>query len=391
MSIRSAYCAIEAPFKPAYSGGEIRDAQLLNLLLQVGQVDFFAHYEKHDPQRTTPLDAAHSIHTPERHRRKWEVGLRKGLRWGRRRYYGEIDQLWHRAQTLQRIVNRYLQTTPPDFVFISPQINPLALMIQPLPATKSILVAWDVESERMQRLYPDTPDAQKAAQYEAKSLQKIDGIITMSAQDKASYHQRYGLALDHILALEPTVDLDYFAFRDVAETPTQNIIFVGSLNYPPNQQAAQRLIQAIMPLVWRRHPQAVCTIVGHSPPEALLALDDGLRVRIVGAVDDVRPYMQQAALTCIPLVSGSGVKYKLLEAFALGLPVVTTPIALQGLSVVEGQQVMVGNTDETLAQHIIDLLENPEWGQQLAHHAHQVIANMQRHHLSTLQDWLHAL
>jgi glycosyltransferase involved in cell wall biosynthesis len=370
--LRTAYCAIQAPYLPGYSGGDIRDADLLSRLLQLGTVDFFAHYEVVDPSRQTPTAMARSVHSPERAGRKWLVGLHKVARrvLSTHSYYGEIEQLWPRSQVLLRIINHYLSDSSPDFLFISPQVNPLLLMTQTRLPTKTVMISWDVESIRMQRLADDVESliVQQARNFERLSLAHVDGIITVSEADTNRYVE-LGFSRERLLTLELKVDTDYFSFQGRPPLGEPMVVFIGSLNYPPNRTAALRLVARIMPLVWEQVPEATCWLIGQSDSPELNALHNGQRVFVTGRVLDVRPYMARAALTVIPLESGSGIKTKLLEAFSAGVPVVGTALAVEGLAVRTGGEVLVGETDSELAEYIVTILRFPETGSRLAERA----------------------
>ena len=96
--------------------------------------------------------------------------------------------------------------------------------------------------------------------------------------------------------------------------------------------------------------------MGHGADEGLMAHHDGARVFVTGQVADVRPYLASASLLCVPLLAGSGTKYKVLEAMAAGLPVVGSPLAAEGLDVTDGRQLLIGDSDAQLAGLIVLLI-----------------------------------
>jgi polysaccharide biosynthesis protein PslH len=152
-----------------------------------------------------------------------------------------------------------------------------------------------------------------------------------------------------------------------ASEPT--ILFVGSLTWPPNASAAAFLITEVLPAVRRQIPDARLSIVGKDPsPElrALAALDD--RVTIAGSVPDVLPYFHQSHVLAVPLQAGGGTRLKILEAFAAGVPVVSTPIGCEGLGAQHGQQLLVAERSG-FADAIVRLLRNAGEARQLAERA----------------------
>ncbi len=108
------------------------------------------------------------------------------------------------------------------------------------------------------------------------------------------------------------------------------------MNYAPNVDAALHLIRDILPLVQREIPDARALIVGHSPRPALVAEGQRPGVTVTGFVDDVRPYLEEATVFVAPLRFGAGIQNKLLEALAMELPVIASPLAAQGSCTEDG-------------------------------------------------------
>ena len=117
---------------------------------------------------------------------------------------------------------------------------------------------------------------------------------------------------------------------------------------------------------------------------------DGLRVFVTGLVEDVRPYLASASLLCVPLLAGSGTKYKVLEAMAAGLPVVASPLAAEGLDVASEHHLLVGESDAQLADAVQRILKDPVLARRLAEQGQSFVEG--RHTwdiaLSGLSDWL---
>jgi glycosyltransferase involved in cell wall biosynthesis len=131
------------------------------------------------------------------------------------------------------------------------------------------------------------------------------------------------------------VDIDYWQ-RTSPTLGRNTLVFTGSMNYPPNSDAARYLITAILPLVQRSVPDVKVLIVGHSPTPDLVELGRNPAVTVTGFVDDVRPYLEEATVFVAPIRFGAGIQNKLLEALAMELPVVASPLAADGLRTNEG-------------------------------------------------------
>ncbi|MDQ2694095.1 MAG: glycosyltransferase [Pseudomonadota bacterium] len=156
------------------------------------------------------------------------------------------------------------------------------------------------------------------------------------------------------------VDLDYWQRR--TGLPADNvIIFTGVMSYAPNEAAALLLIGKVLPIIRKAVADARVLIVGSSPSAALKKAGDAVPgVTVTGYVEDLRPYLEQAAVFAAPLHIASGQQNKVLEAMAMALPVVTTPVVADGLRLTRASTVPVAIAEdpEACAGHIIRLLQN---------------------------------
>jgi glycosyltransferase involved in cell wall biosynthesis len=142
------------------------------------------------------------------------------------------------------------------------------------------------------------------------------------------------------------VDTNYWQ-RTSRKRSANSIVFTGSMDYPPNIDAAMYLIEEILPLVQRQFPDVRLQIVGRDPPARLQRAGQRPGVTVTGFVDDVRPYMEQATVFAAPLRFGAGIQNKVLEALAMEVPVVATPLAADGLRTEDGGQPPVQVTSDT--------------------------------------------
>lgn len=133
------------------------------------------------------------------------------------------------------------------------------------------------------------------------------------------------------------VDLEFWQ-RKSAERGRHTIVFTGAMDYRPNTDAALYLIQEILPLVQREVPETRLLIVGRDPAPSLQAAGQQPGVTVTGFVEDVRPYLEQATVFAAPLRFGAGLQNKVLEAMAMAVPVVASPLAADGLRTEEGEQ-----------------------------------------------------
>lgn len=191
--------------------------------------------------------------------------------------------------------------------------------------------------------------------YELATLPQCDLVITLSEPD--------ALALRRWL---PRLTVEYIPSGiDLAEWPVcrtpragAQVLFVGNYLHPPNVDGALWLAREVWPLVRLAHPGARLTLAGRDPPAAIQALA-APDIHIPGAVADMRPLYAQATLVAAPIFWGSGVRIKLIEALACGLPVVTTALAAEGIDLRHAQSVLFAEQPAGFADAIVRLLADP--------------------------------
>lgn len=166
------------------------------------------------------------------------------------------------------------------------------------------------------------------------------------------------------------VDLYEFRVRPTRREAAA-LLFLGNYEYAPNVDAALRLAREIFPAVQERVPDARLWLVGNAPPPELTALASE-SIHVTGRVPDVRPYLARAAVFVSPLRLGAGIKNKILEALALGCPVVATPLSVDGIDVRDGEDALVvGDADMSAA--VLRLLDDAALQQKLAHNGRRLI------------------
>jgi GT2 family glycosyltransferase/SAM-dependent methyltransferase len=137
----------------------------------------------------------------------------------------------------------------------------------------------------------------------------------------------------------------------------EGVLFIGGFEHPPNVEAAQRLIERLMPAVWERLGGVPLQIVGGSVPPQLRRAASG-RVEITGWLPEVDPLLDRARVLVAPMTYGAGLKGKVTQAMAAGLPVVTTTIGAEGLAATDGHELLIADDDEGLAERVLQVLED---------------------------------
>ena len=159
------------------------------------------------------------------------------------------------------------------------------------------------------------------------------------------------------------IDLDTFQLQGV-QRDKKTLLFVGNYEYAPNQDAVKVLVEQILPRVRQRIPDVKLRLVGNHPPDWMRDLASE-SIEITGRVPDVQPYLAQATVFVCPLRFGAGLKNKVLEALAMGIPVVATPLSVDGIHVKHGESAWIADIDE-LADGVIHILEDSTLQQQLS-------------------------
>lgn len=198
----------------------------------------------------------------------------------------------------------------------------------------------------------------RSTEYNAFKI--FDALTIISEADAdAIPHKRNG----DIHIVRNGVDFDYFVPQSLSKD--NDIVFCGNMQYAPNIEAARYLVNDIMPLVWEKRPEARLVLAGATPTSAVRRLA-GPHVEVTGSVPDIRPYYAHSRLFIAPMRLGSGLQNKLLEAMAMGVPCVTTPIANEALGATPGTHILVGSSAQELASHILSLLADPAQAQSLS-------------------------
>jgi glycosyltransferase involved in cell wall biosynthesis len=209
--------------------------------------------------------------------------------------------------------------------------------------------------------------------YERRHMVSTAAVMFVSEADCQSFRVRHPGARVH--CVPNGVDVEYFRRTEStkpADSALDAVVFTGHMSNPNNERAAVFLIQHVAPLVWKERPQTRFRIVGADPTEKTRSLA-GPQVEVTGRVEDLRPYLWSATVVALPMQSGTGIKNKLLEAWAADAAVVATPLACQGTPAEAGSNLLLGRTNQELADHIVDLLGNPDLRQRIVAQGRSVV------------------
>ncbi|MEP7285395.1 MAG: glycosyltransferase [Chloroflexota bacterium] len=234
-------------------------------------------------------------------------------------------------------------------------------LVQSLP---NVIVPYDSYSLYLERAFEQqAKPLQKilagvqlsvAHRYEQAMFMGYDRIVVLSEVDRHTLHMLNPQLPLHVIP--NGIDTSYFSpSANLAVEPI--LLFVGNFEYAPNVDAALWLVHDIFPRIKQRIPAARLLLVGNRPPDILSALA-APDIEITRRVPDIRPYMERAAIFISPLRVGSGIKNKVLEAMAMGKPLVATPLSGDGIDLVSGTHVLYGTSADELAEAAIRLLND---------------------------------
>ena len=225
------------------------------------------------------------------------------------------------------------------------------------PDTRVIIDTVDIHFLREMRkaeLYKDETMIRKAMdtkKNETSIYQKADALITVTEQD-ADVIRPY--VKDRPIHVIPNIHP--LQQNNTPFNKRRGIIFIGNYNHPPNIDAVEYYIKEIHPIIQQKRPSIPATIIGDSLSEHVKSLAKGLKnITFTGWVSETKPYLDKARVSIAPLRFGAGMKGKVGEALAAGLPVVTTPIGAEGMGLVNRQDVLIANSAEEFADMILEL------------------------------------
>lgn len=204
-------------------------------------------------------------------------------------------------------------------------------------------------------------EARRLAHTERQSVDQFAGVAVCSPEDT----QHFGTHAERAWVVPNGVDDALMDLPAIAREKN-HLVFVGTMNYWPNEQAMLFFHREILPRIRARIPDVVLSIVGLKPPASIRDLHDGTRTFVHADVPDVAPYIQRATLSIVPLRVGGGTRLKILESLALGTPVVSTTVGAEGLDLSPDKHLLLGDDAEGFAEAVVQLLLDEPYRQHLA-------------------------
>jgi sugar transferase (PEP-CTERM/EpsH1 system associated) len=261
--------------------------------------------------------------------------------------------------------------------FLAPAVN--------LPRdlrTPVVLFQHNVEAEIWRRHYEVQQNPakrrylywqwRKMQRFERDVCRRVDSVIAVSEADAKMMERDYGIS--KVYDIPTGVDVEFFKPSNGVAPRPNSLVFTGSMDWLPNEDAMRYFVDDILPIVRRRIPDVHLTIVGRNPYPSLLELaqrDPALTV--TGRVDDVRRYIEDAGAFIVPIRIGGGTRLKIYEAMAMEKPVISTTVGAEGLPVHDGAELLIADGPKTFAEAVVKVLSDSEFATRLADDAAQLV------------------
>jgi sugar transferase (PEP-CTERM/EpsH1 system associated) len=381
--MRILYLAHRVPYPPN-KGDKIRSYHHVRHLAERHEVHLLAFFDDpEDAQWTGPLReyCREVVLVPLSKSRALARGV-STLAQGR-----SLSEGYFRSRAMQRAIAGALGAGAFDVAWAFSSVMAQYLTAAKAPRTVADFV--DVDGEKWRQFGHDSRgllrqayflEAARLRAFEAQIGRMVDHVLFVSDVE-ADLFRSFCPEARAVRVIPNGVDTDYFkasAAPCAARQPT--VLFTGALDYRPNIDAVLFFAREVLPLVRREVPDARFLAVGHRPAQDLLREVDkhGGALQITGSVPDIRPYFAEASVYAAPLRLGRGVQNKVLEAMAMRLPVVASPIAVAGLAAEDGAHVLVADAAERFAVAVVSLLRDPQRAAALCAAASRLIAERYR-------------
>lgn len=310
-----------------------------------------------------------------------EVARREALRWLHDPDGHPSDVFW--SGEAEATVERALQEFDPDVVVLESLLSRRALPLARAAQRPVIYNAHNHEARLSRALVADAfgdsgPTLlterinDHTERVEEALVAGADQLWVCSERDAEAFREDYERC-PPVRVIPNGVELGPMAAEtSKGEAPT--LLFPGVLSYPPNQEAALFLVREVFPLVREKVAGARLVVLGAEPPRELLeATGDDESIDVTGAVDDAQPYFRRASVLPVPLFSGSGTRYKILEAFAAGVPVVSTAKGIEGIDARPGEDYLPAESGADFAAAIQRLCAQRELRAELRRRGRELV------------------
>lgn len=365
---------------PPNRGDKIRAHHILRRLMEYRPVHLacFADDEAEANEDSDIRTLLASSKIVRRNKPNWQAGI-EALASGK-----PVSLTSFQSREIQTYVRDTLKTRSIDCIFVFS-----GQMAQFVPADfpgRVIMDFVDVDSAKFESYADDgvgpmawinRREGRLLRAFEKRVANFADHSLFVSDAEAGLFRRRSGLDDQKVKAVGNGIDLDFYdpAKVSAVDLPHEGwlIIFTGQMDYRPNVEAVVSFAKEAMPEILNHHPDAQFAIVGRAPTADVIRLDGSNNTMVMGSVDDIRSWLQAADIVVAPLRIARGIQNKVLEAMAMGKPVVASAAAAQGIEAANGEHFCVADDVQQEAMLVCDLLSNSAKAQALGERASALI------------------
>lgn len=215
--------------------------------------------------------------------------------------------------------------------------------------------------------------------HETQVCQRFDEVVTVTNEDMNLFLEHLGNSTD-----ETSQSSRRFTVIPICLDPTERplvtrhpeakrILILGTMFWPPNAEGALWFGREALPLIVRECPEAVLTIIGKNPPPAVRKMAEASsgKIEITGYVENLTAYLEQGAVFAVPLRAGGGMRVKILDAWAWGLPIVSTTVGAEGIDARDGENILIADSVAAFARATINVIKDPALANRLRNNGRQ--------------------
>lgn len=376
---------------PLDAGPKVKTWNVLRYLVnrgnQVTLVSFIRPEER--PYLNAVMDLCTQVHTVEIHRSRL-ADIRYWLRshFSGRPFLIERDDM----QEMRSLITKLLASEKIDVIHADQlTMSQFALLEQtssnsdglsnsiPVRVFDAHNAVWTI----VERMGQNAPIFLKAiAKLEADRIKNYEGMITTSFEHTLAVSESDSQALmeaavaynsdvipNHIPITIIPIAVNTHEIQPINRMAgSTNIITLGTLHYPPNADGIRWFIKEVFPIIKQQLPEATLTIIGKNPPNDFIQItrQKPESITVTGYVPDLTPYLEEAGVMVVPVRAGGGMRVRILEAFARGMPVVTTTIGIEGIEACPGEEVLIVDEPTEFADAVVNLIKDDELQDKLA-------------------------
>ncbi len=363
---------------PLQSGTQIRTFQLLVRMARRFDITFLTlaadpGWEKHIPELERHAGRVITI-VPDNKRSRAHRAFYKVLYWIRRLTIAESsDRFYNSIPNVTRAIRQELASGAYDVLFCEYWFWDARIF--DTPALK-VIDANDVQSMRVERLLERTPNhlerwlkpwlVRRYRAMEAAGLRRADVVVATTTRDCGVF-AAWAPNVHDAITIPTGLDTDYFVPQPQVQPDLDSIAFYGALSNPMNRDAVQYLVHDLLPRIRARRPGTRLVIVGAfaGPEIHAMAAADPL-ITVTGYLEDVRAPLAAAGAVLCPLRFGYGIRGRIYELLAMGVPVVATPIAVEGMELPSGDGLLLAADPEAFADAVVRVLSETALRAELA-------------------------